>query len=273
MKNVSYLFSSWEGIRKTIKNKFIYLFLDYDGTLSPIADTPGKAIMPDRARDLLSRLSKISNCRIAIVSGRRLSDISRRVGLKNIVYVGNHGFEIKGPKIKFKSPVTPKFRSHLKEIKAKLKKSLSTFKGVLIEDKGFCLTVHYRLADENDIPAITSKFYLATFIDEFRSNIQVRSGKITREIRPPILWDKGMAALWLLDRQSSAMKSKKIEILPVYIGDDLTDEDAFRVLRNRGLTIFVGKPNNTKARFYLKDTKEVAVFLTKILEILDKGTV
>ena len=272
-KGMKHLFSDWKMIEKALKGKFIYLFLDYDGTLAPIADTPNKAITPNEIKDLLSKLLKISNCKIAIVSGRALSDVSKRVGLKNIVYVGNHGFEIKGPKIKFKSPVSYKYRKVLKETKTKLEKELSPFKGVFIEDKGFCMTVHYRLADENDIPAITSKFYMTTFIDEFRNNIQVRSGKMTREIRPPILWNKGMAALWLLDRQSAAMKSKKIEIFPVYIGDDLTDEDAFQVLKGKGLTIFVGKPNNTKARFYLKDTKEVAVFLTKILEILDKGTV
>ena len=271
MKNISYIFSSLEGIKKSLINKFLYLFLDYDGTLSPIIQTPAKAYMPDRTQELLLKLSKMSNCRIAIISGRSLGDISKRVGLKNIVYVGNHGFEIKGPKIKFKSPISRKYRKNLKEIKAKLKKNLSSFKGVLIEDKGFCLTVHYRLAAESDMSAIASKFYVSTFIDEFRNNIQVKSGKMVREIRPPILWNKGVAALWLLDQQSSAMRGKKMEILPVYIGDDLTDEDAFQALRNRGLTIFVGKPNVTKARFYLKDAEEVAIFLEEVLKIMDKA--
>jgi len=265
VKNVSYIFSSLEDIKKSLKNKFVYLFLDYDGTLSPIAKTPAKARMSDGAKELLLKLSKASNCKIAIISGRSLAYISKRVGLKNIIYVGNHGFEIKGPKIKFKSPVSRKYRKIIKELKAKLKKNLSPFKGVLIEDKEFCLAVHYRLADENDISAIASKFYVSTFIDEFRNNIQVRSGKMVREIRPPILWDKGIAALWLLDQQSSVMKGRKMEVLPVYIGDDATDEDAFRVLKDRGITVFVGKPKNTKARFYLKDTSEVITFLELIL--------
>jgi len=273
VKNVSYIFSSLEGIKKSLRNKFIYLFLDYDGTLSPIAQTPAKACMPDRAKELLLKLSKMPNCRIAIVSGRSLTDISKRVGLKNIVYVGNHGFEIKGPKIKFRSPVSHEYRKILKELKAKLKKDLSPFKGVFIEDKGFCLAVHYRLADENDISAIASKFYISTFIDEFRNNIQVKSGKMVREIRPPVLWNKGIAALWLLDQQSSAMKNKKTEVLPIYIGDDTTDEDAFRVLKDRGMTVFVGKPKNTKARFYLRDTSEVITFLELILNNRDSGII
>lgn len=258
MKNVSYIFSCMGEIRKSLRNKSIYLFLDYDGTLSPIAETPRKAVMPHKIKDLLYKLSRMPDCKIAIVSGRALKDISEKVGLKNIVYVGNHGFEIKGPKIKFKSPVSRKYRKILKEIKSKLKKELSPFKGVLIEDKGYCLTVHYRLANENEISAITSKFYASTFTDEFRNNIQVKSGKMAREIRPPFIWNKGMAVLWLLDRETKA--------LPVYIGDDLTDEDAFQILRNKGLTIFVGKPKNTSARFYLKDTGEVEKFLELVLK-------
>lgn len=266
MKNTSYIFSSLEGIKKSLKNKFIYLFLDYDGTLSPIARTPAEAHISDRAKELLHKLSKLANCKIAIISGRSLADISKRIGVKNIVYVGNHGFEIKGPKIKFKSPVSRKYRKILKEIKAKLKIDLSPFKGVFIEDKGYCLTLHYRLANENDISAITSKFYFATFIDEFRNNVQTKSGKMTREIRPSILWNKGMAVLWLLEQQSYVMKGKDVRIMPVYIGDDLTDEDAFQVLRNKGLTIFVGKPKSTKACSYLKDSQEVEKFLELVLK-------
>ena len=117
--------------------------------------------------------------------------------------------------------------------------------------------MHYRLADENAISAITSKFYFATFMEEFKNNIQVKSGKMTREIRPPFIWNKGMAVLWLLDKEK--------DVFPVYIGDDVTDEDAFQLLKNKGLTIFVGKPENTKARFYLKDTREVEKFLELIL--------
>jgi len=266
VKNISYIFSVLEGIKKSLKNKFIYLFLDYDGTLSPIARTPAEARMSDKVKELLHKLSKLENWKMAIISGRSLSDISKRVGVKNIVYVGNHGFEIKGPKIKFKSPVSRSYRKVLKEIKAKLKRELSSFKGVFVEDKGYCLTLHYRLANENDISAITSKFYFATFIDEFRRNIQTKSGKMTREIRPPFIWNKGMAALWLLNQQLSVMKGKDMRVMPVYIGDDLTDEDAFQVFRDRGLTIFVGKPKSTKARFYLKDSQEVEKFLEVVLK-------
>ena len=270
MKNISYIFSSLEQIKKSLRNKFIYLFLDYDGTLSPIAQAPAKAYMPDRTKELLLKLSKMPNCKIAIISGRSLGDISERVGLKNIVYVGNHGFEIKGPKIKFKSPILHRYKIVLEEIKKKLEKNMSSFNGIVIEDKGFCLTLHYRQADKKDIPLIEAEFYASIFLYEFRNNIQIRIGKMTLEVRPPIPRDKGKVVLWLLGRRLFALRDREMEIAPIYIGDDTTDEDAFQALKDRGLTIFVGKPKNTKARFYLKDTEEVAIFLTEVLKILDK---
>lgn len=261
-----YLFSDWKRIEKVLRDKFIYLFLDYDGTLAPIARTPKKAIMPKKTKDLLRQLSKMPNCKIAIVSGRSLKDISKRIGLKNIVYVGNHGFEIRGPKINFKSPVPLRYRRTLEEIKAKLENKLSSIKGVFIEDKGFSLSVHYRLADKKDVTVVENEFYAALFLYELRNNVQVKHGKMVLEIRPPIPWDKGKVVLWLLGRRLFLMRNKKMKILPIYVGDDMTDEDAFGSLKGRGITIFVGKPKKTKALFFVKRTEEVADFLGAILK-------
>jgi trehalose-phosphatase len=271
-KGMKYLFSDWKKIEKSLKGKFVYLFLDYDGTLAPIADTPRKAVMPGRVKKLLRRLSEIPNCKIAIVSGRRVSDLEKRIRLKNIVYVGNHGFEIKGPKIKFKSYLSTRYRRSLEEIKAKLQKQLSTIKGAIVEDKGFSLGVHYRLVAKGNIPAVKNIFYAATIIHETRNTILVKTGKMALEIRPPISWDKGRVVLWLLNKRSFAMGNRKIKTLPIYIGDDTTDEDAFESLKDKGLTIFVGKPKKTKARFYLKDTEEVVRFLEVTLKNLKTGT-
>jgi len=264
---MKYLFSCWEKIEKILKDKFIYLFLDYDGTLAPIALTPGMAAMPEKTKNILRRLSKMSNYKIAIISGRALKDVSRRVGLKNIVYVGNHGFEIKGPKISFKSPAPLLYKKRIKEMKVKLEKGLSSIDGVLIENKGFSLSLHYRLADKEDVPAIKARFYDAIFPYESTNNAQVKSGKMVLEVRPPISWDKGKALLWLLARYKLEIRVKKREVLPVYIGDDKTDEDAFRSLKGKGVTIFVGRPKKTRARFYLKDPKEVTRFLETMSKI------
>ncbi|MDD5174167.1 MAG: trehalose-phosphatase [Candidatus Omnitrophica bacterium] len=263
---MKYLFSEWKNVGKALKNKFIYLFLDYDGTLTPIARTPDIAVIPKKTKDLLLRLSNIPNCKVAIVSGRTLKDVSKRIGLRNIVYVGNHGFEIKGPKINFKSPLPPYYKRTLKEVKVKLEKNLSSFRGVFIEDKGFSLSVHYRMADKDDISSIKAGFYNTIFLYELGNDVQVKRGKMLLEVRPPVSWNKGEAVSWLLGRRSFARRSKKMKVMPVYIGDDVTDEDAFESLKDKGITIFVGKTNRTKARFYLKNTEEVAQFLEAILE-------
>lgn len=269
-EDMKHLFSDWAVIGKSLKGKFIYLFLDYDGTLTPIAATPRGAVTPARIRDLLRKLSRMSNCRIAIVSGRKLSDLEKRIKLKNIVYAGNHGFEIKGPKIKFKNPVPARYRRALEEILGRLKKELARIDGVIIEDKGFSLGVHYRLVSGENIPKVKNVFYSITLVYELKNIISVKTGKMALEIRPPVAWDKGKVVLWLLGRRLFAMRDKKAKVLPVYIGDDTTDEDAFESLQGRGITIFVGRPKKTKALFYLRDTEEVAVFLDRVLEIVSR---
>lgn len=257
-----YFFLGPGRIKKIIKNRFIYLFLDYDGTLAPIVSTPGKAIMPQKTKKALRRLSGISCCKVAVITGRSLSDIQKKIGLKgNIVYVGNHGFEIKGPKINFKSPVPAGYRSTLDEIKQKLQKALSGIKGILIEDKGFSLSLHYRLAGEKDIQKIKTEFYATLVPYEVRNGAKVKTGKKVFEIRPPMDWDKGKVVLWLLARQKFLLGKKKKDILPIYIGDDVTDEDAFGALKGRGLTIRVGKLKNSRARYYLENTDEASGFL------------
>jgi alpha,alpha-trehalase len=268
-EGMKHLFASRVDLCDALKGRRIYLFLDYDGTLAPIARTPDMAVMPGKTKELLRRLSKMPGCKIAVVSGRSLKDVSRRVGLKDIVYVGNHGFEIKGPKVNFKFPVPARYRKSLREIKLKLKKELSRFKGVIIEDKGFSLSAHYRLADKKDIRRIEAGFYSAVFPYELSGAVRVISGKMVLEARPPMPWNKGKAVLWLLDKEVSLSRDRKTKVMPVYIGDDNTDEDAFGSLRPKGITIFVGSPRRTKAEFYLKDTEEVAQFLEYVLKCME----
>lgn len=259
-----YLFSDRDKLREILKDKFIYLFLDYDGTLTPISRRPDKAPISKRAKRLLSRLSKSPRCKLAIVSGRALKDIKGIVDTAGIVYVGNHGLEIEGPKLKFKSIVPAGFRELLQEIKHDLNKRLISIKGIFLEDKGYTLSLHYRLVSKKHIPLVRTAFHEAVMSYLVRNKVKINSGKKVLEIRPPIRWDKGKSILWLLARQEFA--SKDNTVFPVYIGDDITDEDAFRSLKDKGLTVFVGKPKKTRARYYLKSPREVMELLIRILE-------
>ncbi|MBP7215892.1 MAG: trehalose-phosphatase [Candidatus Omnitrophica bacterium] len=256
------LLRHWKKIKQQLECRPLFLFLDYDGTLAPIAATPGQAQMAKETRALLATLSKAANIKIAIMSGRSLKDVQEKVGLKNIIYSGNHGLEIEGPQIAFASLVAPAFKKILLRIYRALKKKTATVKGVLIEDKGFSLSVHYRLVDKAKIPMVKKLFHdeISTYL--IANQVAVKTGKMVLEIRPPLAWHKGKAVLWLLTRQRFALCDDAV--MPIYVGDDVSDEDAFKALHEQGLTVFVGRQKASSAQYFLHDTREVTEFLKRI---------
>ncbi len=262
---MDYLFSQFSKIEKLLSNKFILLLLDYDGTLTPIVETPIKAIIHKDTKGLLEKLSRSPYCKIGIISGRKLEDIKNIVGIDGIIYAGNHGLEIEGPKIKFESKVSPRLKSIIRNIAADMQKRLSGIKGALIEDKRLTLSIHYRLVSKKDMPVFDKIVSEVTNPYRVCDKIKVNFGKKVYEIKPPVKWDKGKVTLWFLARQQFISGVKNV--LPIYVGDDITDEDAFKALKRKGLTVFVGKPGNSKADYYLKNTKEVTKFLRSILNL------
>jgi len=262
---MEYLFDRWEQIKRKLSNKHILSFFDYDGTLAPIAQTPQEAVIPKEAKGLLKKLSQKPNCTLAIMSGRALEDIKHVVGLKDIIYAGNHGLEIEGPKIKFESQVSPRLKSVIRNIYEDMVSRLSKIKGVLIEDKGLAISVHYRLVDEKDMQEFLGIFSDITEPLTVRNRVTIKEGKKVYEIRPPVAWDKGKTALWLLARQQFLVGEDKI--LPVYLGDDITDEDGFKALKKKGLTIFVGESKSSEAAYYIKNTEEVVRFMQQFLDL------
>ncbi|MBP9855275.1 MAG: trehalose-phosphatase [Candidatus Omnitrophica bacterium] len=265
---MDYLFESLDKIKEEIKNKELFLFLDYDGTLTPIVETPDKAILSKEAKRILERLTWVAGCRVAIVSGRGLEDIQERVGLKNVIYVGNHGLEAKWPTVSFKAIVGSENKEILTRIKMEIFEELTKNKidHLLIEDKNCTLSIHYRLVDPKDMAGLEAM--LKKIIDPYvvKKKIKVGLGKKVVEILPPVEWDKGKAVIWLLDDQHYHAENHKI--LPIYIGDDLTDESAFKALEDRGITIMVGNPKVSYAKYYLNNSDEVLQFLTEIEKIM-----
>jgi len=268
---MNHLFFYLNGLRERMDGRGVSLFLDYDGTLAPIVKTPDKADIPRETRAALKSLSDNKYCRLAVISGRALKDVKRRIGLKGIAYAGNHGLEIEGPGVKFRIPVSLRYKITLKKIKALLKKRLSKIKGIIIEDKGLTLSVHYRLADKKDERLLKTIFYDTLNYYIIDNKIKVKPGKKVLEIRPPLEWNKGEIVMWLLARGRHLPQWK--DNIPVYIGDDITDEDAFMALKDIGLTIFVGNPKSSNAEYYLKNTREVREFLEWILKIKTNGAI
>lgn len=261
-----YLFDAWDGFKDRLQGKSLYIFLDYDGTLVPIRESPDpeRSLLPESVGKVLASL-RAKGYRIAIVSGRSLKDLKRMVGMSGLIYSGNHGLEMEGPKIKFENLVSLKSRRLIKKLKYLLIERLSGMKGVFLEDKGLTFSLHYRLVRDDEMPMVINAFNYAVrqYVD--RGEIRVNQGKKIFEVKPSVNWDKGRMVLWLIARQGFATGRK--EIFPVYIGDDTTDEDAFKALRGKGATVFVGRPKKSFAEYYVKNPSEVRGLLMRIARI------
>ena len=261
---MEYLFNVWESVAKKIDKNNLFIFLDFDGTLTPIVATPKKAVLSETAKKLLTELSENPNIKLAFISGRRLEDIKSKIKIKNAIYSGNHGLQLEGPKIKFEPFISPRYRMIIDRIKSDLGQKIAHIQGAFVEDKGIILSLHYRLVDKKKIAELKTIFHETVILHLSSHKIEIKEGKMVLEVRPPVGWDKGKVVLWLMARQRFISGENKF--LSVYIGDDVTDEDAFRALKNKGLTIFVGEPKPSEAAYYVKNTEEVVQLIKQILE-------
>ena len=235
----------------------LFLMLDYDGTLTPIVENPQRTVLSAPRREILKCLARQPEIKLAIISGRKLSVVKKLVSISKIIYVGNHGFEIRAGGKRWIHPAAKKSIPLLKKIKTELKKKLH-YRGLLIEDKGLILSIHYRSLAESAMPAFKRDFKLV--LKPWRPAIKITSGKKVFEVRPPLNWDKGKAVHWLI-------KNLKLQkYTPVYIGDDKTDEDAFKALKGRGLTYLVGGHSRTAAKRRFGSINDVYRFLSNLIK-------
>ena len=233
------------------------LFLDYDGTLSPIVSDPAAATLVDGAAEALELVAAV--CPVAILSGRDLADIRSRVGIPGIWYAGSHGFELTGPDGTYhQNEAAAAFVPILERAAAELSRSLAQIPGVRVEHKRFAVAVHYREVAPEHIGEIVS----TTHKLGARDGLRVTSGRMLVELRPDLDWDKGTTLAWIRDRIDPSG-----DLLPVYIGDDLTDEDAFDAVKFDGIGIVVGHDEDgdrkTAAHFALQSPDQVREFIQR----------
>ena len=264
---MEHLFTVWPEISERIKAADQTLLLtDFDGTLSPIVGTPGEAALPDGTRHAIEALATTQRVGVTVISGRALRDIRERVGIQGITYAGNHGIEIEGPWLKFVYPPAESLRPVIRRLHPRLSEVLAGFEGAFVEDKGLTLSVHYRLVREDRVGEL--KRVCEETVRSLRSEGKVRTteGKKVYEIRPGVLWDKEDAIVLLLSGWTSS--TGKTSSLAFFLGDDLTDEEGFKVVdRHGGVSIFVGEPSHsTLARYFLKSPAEVAEFLQRLIQ-------
>lgn len=258
---MKYLFSDWKKISSKIRRSLqAFLFFDYDGTLTPIVSRPELAKISPKVKNLIRKLKKNPKFIIAIISGRSLKNVKNMVGVKGLIYAGNHGLEIEEIGHKILKPKDHSTKDLLNRIKRQLKKELRHIKGVIVEDKGCTLSVHFRLVAPQKRVLVKRIFARIVKPYALSRNIRVSTGKMVLEVRPGVDWDKGKAVQYLLRRHKKT--------LPVYLGDDVTDRDAFRAIKDRGVSVFVGKHGKAiKADYCLKSPREVERFIKKLITL------
>ena len=210
------------------------VFLDYDGTLSPIVADPRAAALPDDTRAVLAALA--ARFPVAILSGRDREDVAARVGLAGLTYAGNHGFDIAGPGQRRVHPEAAAAVGEIDRAERELVQRLGRLAGVVIERKRYSVAVHVRQVDS---PATVAQVERTVAAIRERTGLRRRDGKKVFELEPATAWDKGRALAWLVDVLQARTGARPFVL---YAGDDETDEDAFAVLRGDGLGVRVGEP-------------------------------
>jgi len=240
------------------------VFLDYDGTLTPIVERPEDAVISDRMRQVVRDLAR--RCTVCVVSGRDRRVVQDLMGIHDLVVAGSHGFDIWSPEQgTIEHDAAAGYEELLAEVTDRLRSELDGIDGAIVEPKKASVAAHYRLVapEERERVGEVVERLLAERPDE----LKVTPGKMVYELQPKLEWDKGRAVLHLL----GVLHLDHDDIVPMYFGDDVTDEHAFEALPDRGIGIFVGDPDDpenagrtTAANFVLASVEETEQLLDSL---------
>lgn len=256
MSRIPNALSTYDELAGKLSGHRPLVALDFDGTLSEIVPDPDVAVLVDGAAEELARAA--AKYPVAILSGRDLADVRRRIDVPGLWYAGSHGFESLAPdgtphqneEAAAAVPVLARAADELREI-------LAGVPGARVEHKRFAVAVHYRdVAADRLGEVIASAHRLGQ-----RDQLKVTNGRKVVELRPRVDWDKGTTLSWIGEQIGG-------DPLPVYLGDDLTDEDAFDAVRGTGIGILVqhGEDGDrpSSARFTLESPAEVVDLLRRM---------
>ncbi len=252
-------------LKQQFQGKTPAVFLDYDGCLTPIVQRPEMAILTDEMRQALHELATVT--KVAVVSGRDRQNVQDLVQLDNLYFAGSHGFDITGPAGMASEPGGAKDAlPALDEAEKQLQHKLQGIAGSQVERKRYAIAVHFRNVADEQVNTVRQA------VDEVLAQqpaLKIGHGKKIYELKPNMDWHKGKAVLWLMEE----LGLNKGRYIPLYIGDDITDEDAFAALQGHGIGILVGEHDDqTAATYRLESVDEVRVFLEDLTDTIKQGS-
>ena len=240
------------------------VFLDYDGTLTPIVDRPQDAVISQSMREAVRGVAE--RCPVCVVSGRDRRVVQGLMGVDDLIVAGSHGFDIWSPREgTLEHEAGGGFEELIERVTARVREQADPIEGSLVEPKKASVALHYRLVADADRPRIAA--IVDRLLADHPDELKVTPGKMVYELQPNLEWDKGKAVLHFLE----ALGLNGDDVVPLYVGDDVTDEDAFRALAGKGIGIFVGRADDpevggrgTSAAFVLDSIEEVQRFLDRL---------
>lgn len=232
----------------------ILLATDFDGTLCPVCESPSNVVVPKMIMEILRQLSSSHRIVIAVISGRTLDDLMRRLTVP-VILAGNHGLAIRGPAFQFEHAGARLLRPKLAEICQHLTRVVARWKRAWVEDKALTATVHYRNVDRIDHYTLIRA--VRQCMASYDGLFGMRTGREAIEIHPRVAWDKGTCLRWIKKRLSMESSTS------ICIGDDPSDESMFEA--NAGqMNIKVGTSPRSAAGFHVADVYEVAALLAHL---------
>jgi trehalose 6-phosphate phosphatase len=240
----------WEPLSRRIKAaSSIWIFLDFDGTLVGYYDRPEDVKLGKECLGILSRLSRNRRVHLAIVSGRRNAALREHFQIPRVKLLGLFGWEKND-----RRALSPRIKAAVRGLRPVLAPLPKLFPGVVLENKGISYAVHFR-----GMPVLAQRrvrAWVRRLVARMGPDFRIIQSNHASEIVPREVQGKGVA-------MREFTRSLRSPFLPIYVGDDLTDEPAFVALRS-GITVRVGDFSHTKARFRLRNPEEVCIFLERI---------
>jgi trehalose 6-phosphate phosphatase len=230
----------------------LLLGCDFDGALAPVFDNPATATLSAEVRGPLTDLSASGRVTVLVVSGRSAVDLRARTDMPELIVAGNHGLDLAGPGWEYVDPAVAESIPTIDQLAGTVAKAVESIAGVLVEEKGLSVAVHYRHAAPEQHEAVRAAVH--GVLSNASHPFVLTSGRMCFDIRPRVYWHKGEAVKWLLARIGQP------DALVIFVGGDPTDEDAFAALPE-GVTVRVGCGPETAAKFHVDGPDGVRKFL------------